>query len=263
MAAYIEQRTARGAGWSLATAYFSAVLLVTAALGHRFGLLETQGFITVLGLVAVLAFLALLLGAASVRRVWNYGDLGGQDIAKGVIVALVVLAPFAISAYRGYIHPRLNDISTDTLDLPQFARAAAARKPDMNAIRPIGREAAKLQAEHYPEVTGRRYDVPADRALSAVIALVERRGWQVYEAPREMLSTPEITIEALAKTLLLAFPCDVAIRVTDEGNSTYVDMRSASRFGQHDLGDNATRIVAFLDELDTDIAAQAGVVAPE
>jgi hypothetical protein len=40
-------------------------------------------------------------------------------------------------------------------------------------------------------------------------------------------------------------------------------MRSASRFGQHDLGDNATRIVAFLDELDTDIAAQAGVVPAE
>ncbi len=36
----------------------------------------------------------------------------------------------------------------------------------MNAIATDRREAAKLQAEHYPEVTGRRYDVPADRALS-------------------------------------------------------------------------------------------------
>jgi len=35
-------------------------------------------------------------------------------------------------------------------------------------------------------------------------------------------------------------------------------MRSASRYGRHDLGDNAERITAFLAELDQEIAAQAG-----
>lgn len=263
MAVYIEQQTSRAAGWSRATAYFSAVLFVTAALSHRFNLLETPGFISVLGLVGTLAVFALLLAAIAFRRVWNHGDLGGRDVAKGVAVALFVLAPFAVSGYRAYVHPGLSDISTDTLDPPRFARAALGRGQGMNPIVPIGREEAKIQAENYPEVTGRRYDVPTERVLSSVLALVQSRGWRVYEAPRETLGNPEITIEALAKTALLAFPCDIAIRVTDEGNSTYVDMRSTSRFGRHDLGDNAARIVTVLDELDAGIAAQAGAIPVE
>lgn len=263
MTVHIEQQTARAAGWSCATACFSAVLFATAALSHRFDLLDTPGLLAVLGLVAALAVLALLLAALSFSRVWNHGDRGGGEIAKGVTVALLVLVPFLVSGYRSYVHPELSDISTDTIDLPRFSRAALARKPGMNPIVPIDRTAAGTQAKHYPEVTGRRYDVPADRVLNAVLALVARRGWRIYEAPREMASSPEVTIEAMARTLLLAFPCDVAIRVTDEGNSSYVDMRSASRFGKHDLGDNAARVAAFLAELDADVAAQAGTLPAE
>jgi uncharacterized protein (DUF1499 family) len=72
-----------------------------------------------------------------------------------------------------------------------------------------------------------------------------------------------MTIEALAHTPLLGFPVDVAVRLTDEGTSTYVDMRSASRYGRHDLGDNAARIAAFLGELDAEMAVQAGAASAE
>ena len=263
MAAHIEQQTARGAGWSSGTAVFSAVLFVTAALGHRFGLLETPGFIAVLALVATLALLALLFAAISFPRVWSHGDRGGRDIARGVFVALLILTPFAISAYRAYVHPELNDISTDTLDPPRFSDASRDRRAGMNPFAPITAEAARLQAERYPEVVGRRYDMPVDRVGNAVLALVERRGWHVDRKPEVELSSPEITIEAIATTVLLAFPADVAIRLTDEGASTYVDMRSASRYGKRDFGDNAARIDDFLDELDAEMAALVGVVPAE
>jgi uncharacterized protein (DUF1499 family) len=67
----------------------------------------------------------------------------------------------------------------------------------------------------------------------------------------------EYLLEAVATTFLLGFPSDVAIRLTDEGESTYVDMRSASRYGRDDFGDNARRISAFLDRLDAEMAGQA------
>jgi uncharacterized protein (DUF1499 family) len=51
--------------------------------------------------------------------------------------------------------------------------------------------------------------------------------------------------------------------LTDEGTTTYVDMRSASRYGKGDFGDNAARIEAFLNELDTDMAAQVGITPAE
>jgi len=70
-------------------------------------------------------------------------------------------------------------------------------------------------------------------------------------------------IEALATTTFLAFPVDVSIRITDEGDTTYVDMRSASRYGKHDLGDNAARIAGFLTALDAAVAGAAGAPPAE
>jgi uncharacterized protein (DUF1499 family) len=40
-------------------------------------------------------------------------------------------------------------------------------------------------------------------------------------------------------------------------------MRSASRFGRYDLGDNAARITDFLGELDQEVAGQVGAAPAE
>jgi hypothetical protein len=69
----------------------------------------------------------------------------------------------------------------------------------------------------------------------------------------------DITIEAAAGSVLLNLPVDVAIRLTDEETTSYVDMRSSARYGLHDFGDNAARILRFLTDLDAVVAAQ---VAP-
>ena len=60
----------------------------------------------------------------------------------------------------------------------------------------------------------------------------------------------EIVIEMTAYTTIFAFPVDVGVRVVDEDAAIYVDMRSVSRWGKHDLGDNAARIESFLTRLD-------------
>lgn len=258
MAAILEQRTTRAAGWSRRFGAFSAALLIVATLSHRYGLLETPALIWVLGIVFVCAIFALMMGTYAFARLWNHGDLGGRDLSFGVIMGLVVLVPFLITAYQGYTSPMLNDISTDLEDPPALERAAALRTPDMNRIQPMTPARARLQAQAYPTVTGRRYDLDFDRTLDAVSAVVKRQGWIVHPGVPEEFAVSETTIEALAYTTVFAFPIDVAVRVTDEGETTYVDMRSTSRYGQYDFGDNAARIVAFLGELDTEIAGQAG-----
>ncbi|EJF92872.1 hypothetical protein ME9_01487 [Bartonella taylorii 8TBB] len=45
------------------------------------------------------------------------------------------------------------------------------------------------------------------------------------------------------------------IRLTNEGDTTFVDMRSASRYMPRDLGTNAAFIIDFMDVLDTEIAS--------
>jgi hypothetical protein len=121
----------------------------------------------------------------------------------------------------------------------------------------------RLQLEAYPLVTGRRYDMAFERVLETVLGMVEGRGWRVVSPPAPPGRRVEVTIEAVARSRILTFPVDIAIRLTDEGPSTFVDMRSASRYGPHDLGDNAARIAEFLGELDGHISALAGVVPAE
>jgi hypothetical protein len=227
--------------------------LITAGLAHRYGLLETPVFFWVLGLAAVIAFLALGLAAIGFGRFWNHGDLGAADLGVGLFFALLVLAPLLTAGYRALTLPALVDVSTDAEEPPALAGAAAERGAGMNRIGPISAADAAAQMRAYPTVTGRRYDLPFDQALEIVEAVLARRGWAVRPGGRIDPASGEVTIEASASTLLLALPIDLSIRIIDEAGSAYVDMRSASRYGPHDLGDNAARIAAFLADLEAEV----------
>ncbi len=263
MAYYPERHVSRAAAWSRRFASFSAVLFLTAAIGHHLAWLETGGFFVVLGLVAAIAIIALLLAARGFSELWNRGDVGGRNLAAAVLISLVVLAPFGLALYRGLSYPMLHDVSTDLDDPPAFVAAVRARTPDMNPIEPFTPEHKALQLEKYPLVTGRRYDMPFSRVLETVDKVLAGRGWRIVSPKQDGEEDGEITIEAEASTTLLALPVDVAVRVTDEETTTYVDMRSASRYGEHDLGDNAARITDFLAELDGEVSALAGVLPAE
>jgi hypothetical protein len=263
MAAILERRVTRAAAWARRCGAFSAVLFITAGLSHRYGLLETPAFLIVLVLVALCAILALLFAVKAFSRLWKHGDIGGWDLSVGALVALLVLTPFAVSAYGAVAYPTLTDISTDVDDPPLLAIAAGKRTPGMNRIETPTPAQGMLQAEAYPNVTGRRYELPFDRTVDAVNAVLGRQGWIVYPVSPLAAEQGELTIEAQAYTLVFAFPVDVAIRVTDEDASSYVDMRSSSRYGRHDLGDNAARITTFLAELDAEVAGLAGTIPAE
>ncbi len=94
--------------------------------------------------------------------------------------------------------------------------------------------------------------------------MVARQGWLgVGALPSTDGTTSDAVVNAIAKSFVLELPADVAIRVTSEGETSYVDMRSASRYGRHDLGDNAARIVKFLSELDQEVVGQIGTASTE
>jgi hypothetical protein len=57
-------------------------------------------------------------------------------------------------------------------------------------------------------------------------------------------------VEAVATSMLFGFESDLVVRLIEEEEGTLVDMRSTSRWGAHDLGSNATRIIDFMNDLD-------------
>lgn len=251
---FLEQRVSNATVWSRRVAIFSIVLFLTAAIGHRIGFLDTPDFFPALGAVAVFAVLALLFAVRALFLFWHYGGKGGGSLLFAILVALLVLAPFGITAYRGLTLPMLNDVSTDSDDPPELAIAAAQRTDGMNRIEPFTPERRKLQQDSYPTATGRRYEAPIAQVAEVVQEVLDDRGWPIVSSMDFPPDATEITIEAQARSPLLGFPADVAIRLIDEGMSTYVDMRSASRYGPHDFGDNAARIAFFLADLDVEVA---------
>lgn len=251
---FLERRVSNATVWSRRVALFSAVLFLTAGLGHRFGFLTTPDFFPVLGVVAAFALIALLFAVRALFLFWDHGGKGGGTLLFAILVALLVLTPFGITAYRGLTLPMLVDVSTDTDDPPELTIAAAERVGGMNRIEPFTPERRKLQQDKYPTATGRRYEAPIAQVAEVVQDVIDDRGWTIVSSTDFPPEATEITIEAEAESPLLGFPADVAIRLIDEDTSTYVDMRSASRYGPHDFGDNAARIAFFLADLDVEIA---------
>ncbi|MGN6584588.1 MAG: DUF1499 domain-containing protein [Rhizobiaceae bacterium] len=257
MTVILEDRLSRAAVLARRLSVFSFVLFVLSAFGMHRRVMDTPEFVVLLGLVLVLALFALFAAGLGWRRVWSFGDRGGGNLAIAILFSVIVLAPFVVGGVFFLIEPRVSDVSTDLDDPPAFVAAEKARTPDMNPIRPISAEEAKLERVAFPAVSGRRYGASIDDVLDMVRQTIEAEGWRISSDPPLGEEQVEYEIEAVARTALLPFPSDIVVRLRDEGDSTYVDMRSASRYGRFDLGSNAARIRAFLARLDVAMASQA------
>ena len=69
-------------------------------------------------------------------------------------------------------------------------------------------------------------------------------------------------IEAVARTLIMGFRDDVAVRIRAVGDGARVDVRSSSRYGRSDFGVNAARVRALLDDIE-DLAGEDKPDVPE
>ncbi|MFZ1813301.1 MAG: DUF1499 domain-containing protein [Rhizobiaceae bacterium] len=165
----------------------------------------------------------------------------------------------------------------------------------MNELATYDDTYADLLLAEYPKVGSRRYNAGAERVLVSVRAILEDRGWTITAergvpetapadaaendedeggalpkvtsgkpadkaevADEERVLPERIEVEATAASRILGFRYDVAIQITSEPEATLVDMRSASRFGEHDFGINAAMIRDFLADLDQSLLGIAG-----
>ncbi|MBX4893357.1 DUF1499 domain-containing protein [Rhizobium bangladeshense] len=67
-----------------------------------------------------------------------------------------------------------------------------------------------------------------------------------------------VTLQATTRTLVLGLRFDMIIRLREEAETTFVDIRVASRYGQHDLGFSAAIAGDYLKALDSELLGIAG-----
>ncbi|MCC6949794.1 MAG: DUF1499 domain-containing protein [Bradyrhizobiaceae bacterium] len=245
---YTEVRVSRLATLARRIAVFSLPVIVLAVALHRFGLLEYEVAVITLSAGVVVALIAVLVAIAAFVVIWNEGLRGlGRAIAAALIGAAVLAWP-AFEFVRSASLPSISDITTDPSDPPRFFAVASARPSGANPVNYPGERVAELQRAAYPGVQAYEVDASADEVFNIALAVVQKRGWRVLDSVTPRGGQREGRIEAVALTFLMGFREDVVIRIRSTGGLVRIDMRSASRYGNHDLGSNARRIENFFAE---------------
>ncbi|WP_182084651.1 DUF1499 domain-containing protein [Aureimonas sp. ME7] len=226
-----------------------------------------------------LAALGWLLAAASIGFVWIKGALGGGRAIAALLLATLVLVPFAGAAYLYHLFP--SGAAAETAGLGEATAVTGAA------------------GDERPLIPGRDYQATASMVYEAARTAIEGAGMEIVDVrtsamppaqsddlgisgtvsvpvptlrsslpdessdPFAIKDAGDYTIQAVAYAPLFAFPSDVTIRIAEDGAQTFVDMRSESRTLDMDLGQNRRFVAGFLARLDEAMRAAEGVVSEE
>lgn len=253
----LEEPVSIAAIWSRRLANFAvAVALISIALA-RSGLVDITAVLAVFGAAIIFACLAALFACAGAVVIWRTGRRGVGLVLASLLMSALVLADPAFLTAQAVRLPRINDISTDLVDPPDFSRsprALAARDGlDHRAIPDAWRDE---QRRAYPAVQPIVLDLDIDEAWPLTLKAVEARGWRIVDQARPGGRIGIGHIDAVHRTLVMGFPDDVTVRVRPLAGQTRIDVRSASRYGRHDFGVNAARIQRFSAELQAQLDAR-------
>jgi uncharacterized protein (DUF1499 family) len=246
----IEEPVTRAGALSRRFALFALLVTLIALLLVRDPRAETGPALATLGAGLVIAILAVALAGFAFVRVWREGARGLGAALGGLFIATLVLAYPAYAGLRGLRLPALTDVTTDTENPPAFSRSRIAFAARDGRYPPDpGASAREKQRAAYPQIAPLTLDIDADQAFELARKAAVNRRWQIVEAIRPGGRIGNGRIEAVSRGFLLNLPDDVTVRVRPRADGARVDVRSASRLGPRDLGANADRIRAYLDEV--------------
>lgn len=213
------------------------------SVGYRTQHLPFNAFAGILALSFLLVFIVSFYSAIKYSVVlWQHSGQGGANLSIPWFSFILV---FAFALWLGAFiknvasYPRIHDITTDLNNPPQFTHVKTLRKKSDNSLL-SGPAVSALQKKHYPQLkaleSGAGYEQTFERAHNVATAM----GWQIVFSDQKAGF-----IEASDRSLVFGFVDDVVIRIVLDESFVRIDLRSASRVGQSDLGVNARRIEAF------------------
>jgi uncharacterized protein (DUF1499 family) len=249
-AAYQKEPISSLASWARRMAIFSLVATLTSVLVVRFGFLDFRPALATFFGALALAGISILLCLAAFAAIWQNGSRGMTRVLFALFINALILAYPAYLAIQYQRLPRLYDISTDPIDPPRFDALARLRAADgANPAAYAGLYSAEMQRKAYPKIEPILLDLSPQRAYEMALRLVAHRKWLIIDERPPMPPQRIGRIEAVARTLVMGLREDVSIRIVPDEDGSRVDMRSSSRYFEHDFGSNAARISAFASDL--------------
>jgi uncharacterized protein (DUF1499 family) len=235
-----------------------AVLIV------RSGLLEVEPALATFAGALLFAVFAIVLALGAFVVIWKDGLDGAGHAFGAIAIALLLLAYPTYLGVRAYQLPMINDVTTDPIDPPRFD--VVARLRPRGTVEYAGLYAADLQRSAYPDIEPLLVPGTPQAAYDAAMGMINKRKWRVVvDRPPQAAGRLDGQIEAVARTPIMGFREDVAIRITPDGDDSRVDIRSSSRYFESDLGSNAARVSKLIEDINTavDSAKSAAPKKPQ
>jgi len=265
---FTETLISRLAIWSRRIALFSLAATFIAVIIVRSGALEIVPALSTLAGAFMLACLAILLAFAAGIVIWQQGIGGGRQAVTALLIGAALIAYPAYLGIKASRLPAIYDITTDPIDPPQFDAIARLRPRDANPVTYAGLYTAEQQHAAYSDIEPDDTTVTPQDAFAAAMKVIAKRKWRVVDARPPQGPLPRVIearapqpsavrdgiIEAVARTPILGFRDDVVVRILPTIDGTRIDVRSASRYGRHDLGTNAKRVRSLIEDIDDVLA---------
>lgn len=240
----LAQIGSRLAWIGMLVAVASAQATATSGLGYQFGFWHfSTGFAMIGGSFwigaggAIIALLGLILSRGRPATILSIALLG---VVVGAVVAYIPWSwKQALDSY-----PRIHDITTDVENPPAFVAVRHLRQPGDHPVEHDGAAVAAQQRMAYPDIVTQRVASDQNKAFAAAHAAIRSMRLDVVAA-----DAAEGRIEATHTSPFYGFKDDVVVRVVADGGETRVDVRSKSRLGRSDLGQNARRVRTFIQKL--------------
>jgi len=238
------------ASWARHLAVFSLVATIVSVIVVRFGFLDFKpALATFFGALAC-AGLSILVGLAGFAAIWQNGSRGLGRILLAFVIDAALLAYPAYLAWQYRKLPAIYDITARRSHHDHAGAVAQLRMGDgANPAVYAGLYSAERQRVAYPDIEPVSLDVPVQKAYEIALHIVNRRKWLVIDERAPQPPQRIGRIEAVARTPIMGFREDVAIRIAPDGDASRVDIRSSSRYFGHDLGSNAARIAKLTEDL--------------
>lgn len=201
--------------------------------GFRYSRTYTNNIGYVVCGLAVLCLLYLMM---------NKQLTGKKKALISLVIGLGILAPMISSMVGEKIsYPPIHDITTDTINPPQFVTLTDERPGARNTLVYGGPEIAAQQIEAFPDIKPIMSTLSPDTAYEKALQVGEAMGWEIIGA-----NPVTRRFEGTAETPFYKFVDDTVVVVSEAPNGSRIDVRSVSRIGRGDIGVNAKRVREFI-----------------
>jgi uncharacterized protein (DUF1499 family) len=258
---FLEPQRSLLALWARRLAIFSIPVVLLAIVIARAGSFDIEPALVTFGAGLGLAIIAILLAVAALVVIWIDGRAGAGSAFAAIAISVLLLAYPAYLGTKAYRLPTINDITTDPNDPPRLEAAQRLRTRAANSTAYPGPEVYQKQTAAYPDIAPLSLDVPPQVAYDTAYAIVTKRKWAIVDA-RPPQANRDGIVQAVARTPIMGFRDDVVLRVRAAGAGSRLDARSASRYGIHDFGANASRLITLLNDIDDAVPASVATEAP-